>query len=395
MKNFKDKLIRAIVPVGLSILILVSIAGCSSQNEVKNNDEVHKQEEKNDNEEVRFQIIENTIIPDFLKEKYKKEKELQKDYKTFKTILLNLEDESVSQEEKDAFSKKYGFDKLNGAVDIVDLYNCSPEFYEGFSTYFIMFTVPTNVLNNMIDDAQLQIQNYLKDTLTDEENNDYILANEFKELNPKETVKKYLSDNEIEITNIVYPEKYEAFESQAVGGLVVTVNVGIEGTIKDKSFRGTIPYDFHFVSSDNERHGKSNIGSTQRFEIMGVTPSYLNKDKETYDFSDFGDKLTAEMDTTIDEESDIDYSNMSDEEFLEELKKETKTIDVKKVDDEEGQELTPESIQKHKDDVKKYDFEVSQETMDSWDNPKDIDEIGLTDEELERINNEANAEWEN
>ena len=33
--------------------------------------------------------------------------------------------------------------------------------------------------------------------------------------------------------------------------------------------------------------------------------------------------------------------------------------------------------------------------MDSWANPKDIDEIGLTDEELERINNEANAEWEN
>lgn len=38
---------------------------------------------------------------------------------------------------------------------------------------------------------------------------------------------------------------------------------------------------------------------------------------------------------------------------------------------------------------------ISEETRESIQNPKDMDAEGLTDEELERINNETNAEWGN
>lgn len=111
------------------------------------------------------------------------------------------------------------------------------------------------------------------------------------------------------------------------------------------------------------------------------------------------EKKSKQKDETVDEKkedknSDVEdnenkYSNMTEEEILKETDKETKTIEVQK-----DKILTPESIQQLKDDVKKYDFKVSQETMDSWNDPKDIDEVGLTDEELEKINNEANKQWE-
>lgn len=269
----------------LCLTLMFSLMGCDKVSLSKNKEQNIENENILEKQSTTFKVVEDTMIPNFLITKYSKEDEILHDYKLFKTILLNLEDESITQEEKDTFSQKYGFDKLQGEINPIDLYNCSPDFYEGFSTYFIMFTTPTNVLDNLLKDAQLQIQNYLQDTLTTTENSDYVLASDFKELNPKENIKKYLSDNKIEITKVIYPENCKFFKSQTAGGLVVTVDVGIEGTIKGKTFKETIPYDFYFVTSDDERHGKSNIGSTKRFEIMGVTSSCFNNEDNTYDFS--------------------------------------------------------------------------------------------------------------
>ena len=127
------------------------------------------------------------------------------------------------------------------------------------------------------------VQNYLSDIWEDNKDGEYKLSPEFEQLNPKKHVQKYLKENKIELTEVVYPTKANGLE-QISGATVMNVTVTFKGTQDGKEFSKTLNLDFYFVVNQNLRNGEKQEVTPNVFEIMGVNISSDTKELNGYNY---------------------------------------------------------------------------------------------------------------
>lgn len=264
---------KRILSVLLIGLLSTTVLGCNTKNSSSNSN-IDKTEIKVTKEEAFETVPEDNIMPKFVYERYQKNEELLKDYEILVTGLF-ADNKDVEGLEETA--KKYNID-IN-AKKCIDAYNCNPDFYKGLVQYAMARLVDQTEMSNFTKQMVLQAQNYLAYTLMGEKN-DVVLAPEFKELNPKEYIQKYLKDNDIEITNIVYPQDWTELYFGA-GSNVMGMEVTIEGTQNGKEFNVTKLYNFHYTCKQDIREGAS-IRLDDSVAIIGVTDNCFKTDYKKY-----------------------------------------------------------------------------------------------------------------
>lgn len=256
--------ILSLVLVGM--LSFGVLEGCSSKQDKESTTVSSIQAE----EGKTLAIAENSIIPTFVTSRYGDYSSLVQDYVNG---VYTFRDGKTNNE----FAEKYGYQELvkKETCTCKDAQQINPEFYEGFST-FLYFQSIDKLQHPTAQKYYLQqIQNYLQDTLLDEKNDGYVLADDFSKLNPKKVVQDYLKENKIKITDIQYPDDSICFDSTGTGTSMLTVSVPIKGTKDGKTFSDIIKYDFHFVVSKDLREGANFDGENiDKGEIMAVTNSF-------------------------------------------------------------------------------------------------------------------------
>lgn len=230
-------------------------------------------------EEAFTTMPEQQLATDYLKEYLQGGDELYQEGMKF--FNLYWKDE-VDQEFIDKYNLSY---ENNKVYELSELYNINSK----------LFTIAMNSnrhgLNCDLTDPVTfankglmpVVQNYLSDIWEDNKDGEYTLSPEFKELNPKKYVQKYLKENKIELTEVVYPTKANGLE-QISGATVMNVTVTFKGTQDGKEFSKTLNLDFYFVANTNLRTGTPEDVSPSNFEIMGVNISSDTKELNGYNY---------------------------------------------------------------------------------------------------------------
>lgn len=263
MKNIKILSILMATIVSLGVLV-----GCGEKDNSKvdaNNPQI-EQEENQEPFTPFDKLPENKIVPEWVKSKYANYEETVSNYDKFFEIFWHENDDKE-------FREKHGFtdDLLAENYDVASIQKANPEMYEGAIISALIGSIKMGETLDATNEMMLEIQNYLAATLLQDKNEDYHLAPEFKELKPIETVKKYTESNKIEISEVNFPTDYKNMRICA-GTMILTVDVGIIGTVDGEDFDISIPYDIHFVPREDLREGAVHR-KTDFLSIMAVTSS--------------------------------------------------------------------------------------------------------------------------
>lgn len=241
-----------------SMLIVGTLGGCSVSNPVSSTKIEVKKENAFDT------VPENKLVPKFVTERYKKNDELRGDYETItQGIIFGNETENLEE-----VKSKLGINAEPLKYTLKGLYEDNKDFYSGFAHYITTKSVNPSEATKYANEMLLIAQDYLANTLMGEEN-EVSLAPEFKELEPEKYVKKYLKENDIEITNVVYPQRWNNIHI-GVGSTIIDGKVTIEGTQKGKKFRVEKIYNFHFTATEDIRTG-GNVKYEKCHALIGVT----------------------------------------------------------------------------------------------------------------------------
>lgn len=220
-------------------------------------------------EQKAFESIpETALIPEFVKSRYENSEELLNDYETY--MLTFYASEEHRPENAQEFMDKYGL--TLDVSTVKDTQQQNPEFYEGVVSYAIAKTNKQDQMMPYVNSMITEAQNYLAVSLLGEKS-EVKLADEFKSLKPIDFAQKYLKKNNIEITNVVFPQEMKGFFVGA-GTNILALEVTIEGTQDGERFSETKMYDFHFAASKDLREG-ADLTRNNNIELMAVTDSVL------------------------------------------------------------------------------------------------------------------------
>ena len=259
---------KQLISILLISVLALSVVGCGNT--------ANKTEESTDKqvvtevvkEEAFTTIPEEKLVTDFMKTKLSHEDSFMNDSIGFVNLYVN---DKVDSE----LIKKYNLEYDPKVVyETKDLHQKYSELYEvGKTRLYTSFHLQKDDNDGFVN-KQLggQIVNYLSDVWKNEKTDGYYLSPEFKELNPKDTLKKYLKENNIEIKEITYPTTVTGF-NYVPGADVATVKITLKGTQNKKEFEKTLALDFYFAASEEIRNGTKNDDklSDSDFQIMAVS----------------------------------------------------------------------------------------------------------------------------
>lgn len=274
MKNFK---ILSLILVGTFTLGV--LGGCDLKKSDTSSSVVESVQVESGN---TIGIAESTIVPSNLANRFADYKNVYEDYSTgvnlFKSDIVNQE-----------YVDKYGFQHLvdKGTYLLEEIQQVNPEYYDGFSTTFWLQCMNPFTRYDLEKTYLSQIQNYLDDVYLNKDNTGYILSSDYSSLNPKQVVQKYLKDNKIKISDIIYPDEVVYSDFTMVGTYAITVDVTFKGTKNKKDFEDVVRFDFYFVAPKDIREGATfrtkDLGNMEG-EITAVTNSYYDENSQKYDY---------------------------------------------------------------------------------------------------------------
>lgn len=267
---------KQIISILLISTLVLSVAGCGNA-ESKGGENASQQTAVEVVKEEAFTTIpEEKLVTNYIKTKLSQEDSFEQDSIDFINLYIN------DKVDKSLISK-YNLEYDPKTVyKLTDLHSKYPELFEsGITRLYTLFYQQTYGQNEFVNKKLLKkINGYLSDVWNNEKNNDYILAKEFSEKNPKETFQKYLLENKIEVKNITYPTFVTGFNF-VPGADVATVKVTIKGIQDKESFEKNLAVDFYFSPSDEIKNGVKNDDklSDKDFEIMAVSTGTVPADQ--------------------------------------------------------------------------------------------------------------------
>ena len=259
----------------ISTLALLSVVGCGNAAGMRL-ESTSSQAADVIKEEAFTTIPEEKLVTNYMKTKLSQEDSFEQDSVDFINLYVN-------DKMNKSLISKYNLEYDPKTVyKLIDLHSKYPELFEsGITRLYTLFNQQTYGQDEFVNKKLLKkINGYLSDVWNNEKNNDYILAKEFSEKNPKETFQKYLLENKIEVKNITYPTFVTGFNF-VPGADVATVKVTIKGIQDKDSFEKNLAIDFYFSPSDEIKNGIKNDDklSDKDFEIMAVSTGTVPADR--------------------------------------------------------------------------------------------------------------------
>ena len=261
-------------------LVSFSLVSCGDKSNNGNGDKNTNGENVSVVKEEAFTTMpEQQLVTDYLKEYLQGGDQLYQDGVNFKKLYW---DDVVNE----GLISKYDLSYEQGKIyDLNELYAINPKLYS-VAINFIKHGVNCDLTDSVTfanKGLMPMVQNYLSDIWEDNKEGEYKLSPEFEQLNPKKHVQKYLKENKIKLTEIVYPTKANGLEKIS-GATVMNVTVTFKGTQNGKEFSKTLNLDFYFVVTKEIRNGFEEKASPQSFEIMGVNISSDTKELNGYNY---------------------------------------------------------------------------------------------------------------
>lgn len=259
---------KQLISILLISVLALSVVGCGNTAN-KTGESTDKQVAVDVVKEEAFATIpEEKLVTDFMKTKLSHEDSFMNDSIGFVNLYVN---DKVDSD----LIKKYNLEYDPKVVyETKDLYEKYSELYEvGKTRLYTSFHLQKDDNDGFVNkQLGVQIVNYLSDVWKSEKTDGYYLSLEFKALNPKDTFKKYLKENNIEIKEITYPTTVTGF-NYVPGADVATVKITLKGTQNKKEFEKTLALDFYFAASEEIRNGTKNDDklSDSDFQIMAVS----------------------------------------------------------------------------------------------------------------------------
>lgn len=269
---------KQIISILLSITLALSVVGCGNVTN-KGEESVSQRIEADVTKEEAFTTIpEEKLVTDYMKKQLAHDVSFIEDGNQF--INLYFFDKQPTDS---TLISRYGLEYNTQTIyNAKDLHSKYADLYDaGMTTLYTQLHIKNETGDKFVNNKLIkQIVGYLSDIWNSQKNDDYVLAEEFKEKNPNETFQKYLKENDIEIKDITYPTFVTGF-NYVVGADVATVKVNIKGTQNKKEFEKTFALDFYFAPSKDIRTcvKLDDKLSDKDFEIMAVSTGTVPADQ--------------------------------------------------------------------------------------------------------------------